>query len=82
MIYMRVLDMVNFEVKTTIPSHLLKRNIHVHNEQVYLVRTMVDENKKFAGFITDKLNKASLKGLCLPPKERYLCLGCTREPLL
>ena len=28
------LDMVNFGAKTTIPSHLLKRNTHVHNEQV------------------------------------------------
>ena len=27
------LDMVNFGAKTTIPSHLQKRNIHVHNEQ-------------------------------------------------
>ncbi|KAJ9697177.1 hypothetical protein PVL29_009100 [Vitis rotundifolia] len=25
--------MVNFEAKTTIPSHLLKRNIHVHNDK-------------------------------------------------
>nr|CAN71698.1 hypothetical protein VITISV_031148 [Vitis vinifera] len=53
------LDMVNFGAKTTIPSHLLKRNTHVHNEQVSLVRTTVDENKKFAGFIANKLNKAS-----------------------
>ena len=28
------LDMVIFGAKTTIPAHLLKRNIHVHNEQV------------------------------------------------
>lgn len=63
------LDMVNFGAKTTIPSHLLKRNIHVHNEQVSLVRTMVDENKKFAGFIANKLNKASSKvRVCLPQK--------------
>ena len=30
---MGALDMVNFGAKNAIPSHLLKRNIHVHNEQ-------------------------------------------------
>ena len=28
------LDMVNFGAKSSLPSHLLQRNIHVHNEQV------------------------------------------------
>ena len=37
--------------------------------QVSLVRTTVDENKKFAGFIANKLNKASSKvRVCLPQK--------------
>lgn len=33
------------------------------------MRTTVDENKKFAGFIADKLNKSSSKvHVCLPHK--------------
>lgn len=37
--------------------------------QVSLMRTTVDENKKFAGFIADKLNKSSSKiCVCLPQK--------------
>lgn len=63
------LDMVNFGPKDTIPPNLQQRKIHVHNDQVSLVRTTVDENKKFARFIADKLNKSSSKiCVCLPQK--------------
>ncbi|XP_077244309.1 TIM-barrel signal transduction protein [Tasmannia lanceolata] len=63
------LDMVNFGAKDTIPSNFDHRKIHVHNEQVSLMRTTVDENKKFAEFIANKLNKSSSKVcVCLPQK--------------
>ncbi|CAH8354180.1 unnamed protein product [Eruca vesicaria subsp. sativa] len=63
------LDMVNFGSKDTIPSHFQTRNIHVHNEQVSLIRTTVEENKKFARFIADKLNKSTSKvRVCLPER--------------
>ena len=81
MIYMGVLDMVNFRAKTAIPSHLQKINIHVHNEQVYLVRTMVDENKEFVGFITDKLNKASSKACVRLPLKGIYALDAPRKTL-
>ncbi|KAK1302512.1 hypothetical protein QJS10_CPB12g00050 [Acorus calamus] len=63
------LDMVNFGAKHTIPSKFDQRLIHVHNEQVSLIRTTVDENRRFAKFIADKLNKSSSKVcICLPQK--------------
>ncbi|XP_074285976.1 toMV susceptible protein tm-1(GCR26)-like [Silene latifolia] len=63
------LDMVNFGAKVSIPSEFQDRNIHVHNEQVSLMRTTVDENKKFAEFIAHKLNNASAGfKVCLPQK--------------
>ncbi|CAN6541617.1 unnamed protein product [Malus baccata var. baccata] len=63
------LDMVNFGAKDTIPSNFQHRKIHEHNKQVSLMRTTVDENKKFACFIADKLNKSSSKVVvCLPQK--------------
>nr|ABB45848.1 hypothetical protein [Eutrema halophilum] len=63
------LDMVNFGSKDTIPSHFQTRKIHVHNEQVSLIRTTVEENKKFAKFIADKLNESTSKvRVCLPEK--------------
>ncbi|XP_031400969.1 uncharacterized protein LOC116210943 isoform X3 [Punica granatum] len=61
------LDMVNFGAKETIRSTFQHRKIHVHNKQVSLMRTTVDENKKFAEFIANKLNKSSSKvRVCLP----------------
>ncbi|CAH9088687.1 unnamed protein product [Cuscuta epithymum] len=63
------LDMVNFGPKSSIPSGFQQRKIHEHNEQVSLMRTTMDENKKFAAFIADKLNKSSSKvRICLPEK--------------
>ncbi|KAA8531909.1 hypothetical protein F0562_006373 [Nyssa sinensis] len=63
------LDMVNFGAKATIPSNFQQRKIHEHNEQVSLMRTTVDENKKIAGFIANKLNQSSSRiCICLPEK--------------
>lgn len=63
------LDMVNFGPKDSIPSKFQDRKIHVHNEQVSLMRTTKDENKRFAEFIANKLTKASSKfRVCLPEK--------------
>lgn len=63
------LDMVNFGAKDSIPSKFQDRKIHVHNEQVSLIRTTPDENKELAKFIAHKLNKASSKVcVCLPEK--------------
>ncbi|XP_019095974.1 PREDICTED: uncharacterized protein LOC104762934 isoform X2 [Camelina sativa] len=63
------LDMVNFGGKDTIPSHFQTRKIHVHNEQVSLIRTTAEENKIFARFIADKLNKSTSNvRVCLPEK--------------
>ncbi|KAF3441005.1 hypothetical protein FNV43_RR19291 [Rhamnella rubrinervis] len=63
------LDMVNFGARDTIPSDFQQRKIYEHNKQVSLMRTMVEENKKFASFIADKLNRSSSKVcVCLPQK--------------
>ncbi|XP_023518144.1 uncharacterized protein LOC111781690 [Cucurbita pepo subsp. pepo] len=63
------LDMVNFGSIDTIPSNFHGRNIYEHNKQVTLMRTTVDENKKIAKFIADKMNNSSGKvRVCLPQK--------------
>ncbi|MED6107836.1 ToMV susceptible protein tm-1(GCR26) [Stylosanthes scabra] len=63
------LDMVNFGAKDTIPPEFQQRNIYEHNKQVSLMRTTVEENKKFADFIANKLNNSSSKiRVCLPEK--------------
>ncbi|XP_071731341.1 toMV susceptible protein tm-1(GCR26)-like isoform X2 [Rutidosis leptorrhynchoides] len=61
------LDMVNFGAMDTIPKNFQQRKIFEHNEQVSLMRTTEEENKKFAAFIARKLNKSSSKiRVCLP----------------
>ncbi|XP_052197522.1 toMV susceptible protein tm-1(GCR26) [Diospyros lotus] len=63
------LDMVNFGHINTIPSNFQQRKIHKHNDQVSVMRTTADENKKFAAFIANKLNRSSSKiCVCLPEK--------------
>ncbi|XP_050292179.1 toMV susceptible protein tm-1(GCR26) isoform X3 [Quercus robur] len=63
------LDMVNFGAKDTIPSNFQQRKIYEHIKQVSLMRTTPDENKRFAEFIANKLNKSSSKiCVCLPQK--------------
>ena len=49
-------DMVNFGALETVPSEFSDRNLYVHNPQVTLMRTTVDENTAIGEFIAEKLN--------------------------
>lgn len=50
------LDMVNFGARDTVPERLDDRLFHVHNAQVTLMRTTVEENRRMGEFIAAKLN--------------------------
>jgi uncharacterized protein (UPF0261 family) len=49
-------DMVNFGALDTVPEKFRDRNLHVHNDQVTLMRTTRDENVAIGEFIAKKLN--------------------------
>jgi uncharacterized protein (UPF0261 family) len=49
-------DMVNFGALETVPAEFAERNLHVHNPQVTLMRTTVQENIAIGEFIAAKLN--------------------------
>jgi len=49
-------DMVNFGARDTVPAEFSDRNLHVHNPQVTLMRTTVEENTAIGEFIASKLN--------------------------
>ncbi|KAA5607557.1 UPF0261 family protein [Roseospira marina] len=51
------LDMVNFGAKDTVPSKYADRNLYVHNPQVTLMRTTVEENARMGRWIGEKLNR-------------------------
>ncbi|KAK3284354.1 hypothetical protein CYMTET_8000 [Cymbomonas tetramitiformis] len=53
------LDMVNFGGRATVPEKFADRNLFVHNEQVTLMRTTVDENIAAAKFIAHKMNQSA-----------------------
>ncbi len=50
------LDMVNFGPLETVPEKYKNRNLYVHNPQVTLMRTTVEENWKMGQWIAAKLN--------------------------
>ncbi|MDA9503148.1 ABC transporter permease [Bradyrhizobium sp. CCBAU 11357] len=51
------LDMVNFGAPDTIPERYRGRKFHVHNPQVTLMRTTVEENERMGRWIGERLNK-------------------------
>lgn len=50
------LDMVNFGEFDTVPQQFRNRQFHIHNPQVTLMRTSVEENREIGRWIADKLN--------------------------
>ncbi|MEI6161282.1 MAG: Tm-1-like ATP-binding domain-containing protein [Roseococcus sp.] len=50
-------DMVNFGAKETVPAPFAGRNLYVHNPQVTLMRTTVEENRAIGAFIVQRLNR-------------------------
>ena len=53
------LDMVNFGAKETVPARFQGRRLHVHNEQVTLMRTSPEECAALGKIIAEKLNRAA-----------------------
>jgi uncharacterized protein (UPF0261 family) len=51
------LDMANFWAMDTVPATLRQRQLHVHNANVTLMRTSVQENARIGGYIAQKLNR-------------------------
>ncbi|MCL1595016.1 MAG: Tm-1-like ATP-binding domain-containing protein [Actinomycetia bacterium] len=49
-------DMVNFGALDTVPPRFAERNLHVHNPQVTLMRTTLEENVAIGEFLAQKLN--------------------------
>ncbi len=50
------LDMVNFGARETVPPQFAGRLFHVHNPQVTLMRTSVEENRVIGEWIAARLN--------------------------
>jgi uncharacterized protein (UPF0261 family) len=74
------LDMVNFGAIETVPPQFRQRRLHVHNAQVTLMRTTVEENRRFAAWIADKLNRSTSKLTLVIPEGGVSLLDVPGQP--
>lgn len=73
-------DMVNFGARETVPAQFHDRTLHVHNAQVTLMRTSVDENREIARWIAAKLNRSTAPLQVLIPEGGVSMLDAPGEP--
>ncbi|MBT4138202.1 MAG: Tm-1-like ATP-binding domain-containing protein [Candidatus Latescibacteria bacterium] len=74
------LDMVNFGAKETVPEQFQDRNLYVHNAQVTLMRTTVEENLQVAGWMANKLNKSTRPIQILIPEKGVSLIDDEGQP--
>jgi uncharacterized protein (UPF0261 family) len=73
-------DMVNFGAVETVPSQFRDRNLHRHNAQVTLMRTTIEENRRIAQFIAQKLNRATAPWRVLVPEQGVSLIDLPGKP--
>ncbi len=74
------LDMVNFGARDTVPEQFRSRILHVHNEQVTLMRTTADENREFARWMAPRLNAAKGPLTLLIPEGGVSLIDAPGQP--
>lgn len=74
------LDMVNFGARETVPPKFSGRKLHVHNAQVTLMRTTPDENRQFACWIANKLNRSTAPLTLLIPELGISSIDAVGQP--
>lgn len=74
------LDMVNFGAPDTIPERYRGRKFHVHNPQVTLMRTTVEENERMGRWIGERLNQMDGPVRFLLPEAGVSALDARGHP--
>jgi uncharacterized protein (UPF0261 family) len=74
------LDMVNFGGLETVPEQFRGRQLHVHNAQITLMRTTVEENLAFARWMAPKLNRSRAPLTLLIPEKGVSLLDAPGMP--
>lgn len=74
------LDMVNFGALATVPAKYKNRNLYVHNSEVTLMRTNVEENKAMGKWIAHKLNQMEAPVRFFMPKKGVSALSVEGQP--
>lgn len=74
------LDMVNFHGIDTMPSRFRDRTLVRHNDNVTLMRTLPEENRRFGEFIATKLNRMEGPVRFLIPEGGVSLLDAPGQP--
>lgn len=74
------LDMVNFGGMETVPKKFQDRKLHVHNQQVTLMRTSPSENRQIAGWIARKVNQSTAAVRIMVPEGGLSLLDVPGQP--
>lgn len=74
------LDMVNFGAKETVPARFLNRKLHVHNANVTLMRTTVEENRQIGKWLAAKLNRTTSAVTLLIPERGVSAIDAEGQP--
>ncbi|MEZ6032553.1 MAG: Tm-1-like ATP-binding domain-containing protein [Planctomycetaceae bacterium] len=74
------LDMVNFGAMDSVPAQFRHRKLHVHNSQVTLMRTSVEDNRQIAAWIAEKLNQSVAPLTLLIPSGGVSLLDVPGQP--
>lgn len=74
------LDMVNFGARETVPAEFAARKLHVHNAQVTLMRTTVDECRRMGRWIAEKLSRARQPMVVLLPERGVSAIDAEGQP--
>jgi uncharacterized protein (UPF0261 family) len=72
--------MVNFGGLETVPEKFRNRNLHVHNAQVTLMRTNAEENRRFAEWIAERLNRSVSPLVVMIPENGISGLDALGQP--
>ena len=60
-------DMVNFGPRESVPDRFSGRTFYQHNDQITLMRTTPEENRRIAAYMAEKLNAYSKRPTVLLP---------------
>ena len=74
------LDMVNFAALPTVPEQYKNRNLYVHNDNITLMRTTVEENTRMGRWIGEKLNQCEGKVRMLLPEKGVSAIDAPGMP--
>ena len=74
------LDMVNFGEKASVPAKFAGRNFYIHNPQITLMRTTVDECRQLGAIVAKKANAYQAGTAIMIPRKAISVISAAGQP--